>query len=176
MKHRGIRGGDRQFACREPRLFENLTSMDHMRVIGRLWGVADAMTRGAELLAQLGLAEQRDAFPAELSRGMKQKLMIAAALLHRPKALVLDEPLTGLDPGAMRRMMITIREQAAAGTAILISSHMLHLVQEMAHGVHGGGIDDAPELVAERVWHMVWSGLGGEARPLLDRFGSVTVG
>jgi AcrR family transcriptional regulator len=53
---------------------------------------------------------------------------------------------------------------------------VLHLVQEMAHGVHGGGIDDAPELVAERVWHMVWSGLAGEVRPLLGRFGSVTVG
>ena len=72
---------------------------------------------------------------------MKQKLMIALALLHRPAALVLDEPLTGLDPGAMRRMKRTVVEQAAAGTAVLVSSHMLHLVQEicgrvaiLAHG------------------------------------------
>jgi AcrR family transcriptional regulator len=52
---------------------------------------------------------------------------------------------------------------------------VLHLVQEMAHGVHGGGIDDAPGLVAQRVWHMVRSGLMGDARPLLGRVGSVTV-
>jgi ABC-2 type transport system ATP-binding protein len=119
------------FVPDEPRLFENLTAMDHLRVIGKLWGVADAPERGAELLARFGLAGQRDAFPSELSRGMKQKLMIAAALLHRPRALVLDEPLTGLDPGAMRQMKRTIVEQAAAGAAVLVSSHMLHLVQEI---------------------------------------------
>ena len=123
------------FVPDEPRLFENLTSMDYMRVIGRLWDVADAPARATALLAELGLAAQRDAFPAELSRGMKQKLMIAAALLHRPQALVLDEPLTGLDPGAMRRMKRTIVEQAAAGTAVLVSSHMLHLVQEICSRV-----------------------------------------
>ena len=119
------------FVPDEPRLFENLTAMDHLRVIGKLWGVADAPQRGAELLARFGLSGQRDAFPSELSRGMKQKLMIAAALLHRPRALVLDEPLTGLDPGAMRQMKRTIAEQAAAGAAVLVSSHMLHLVQEI---------------------------------------------
>ena len=62
---------------------------------------------------------------------MKQKLMVALALLHRPSALVLDEPLTGLDPGAVRRMKRTVVEQAAAGAAVLVSSHMLHLVQEI---------------------------------------------
>jgi ABC-2 type transport system ATP-binding protein len=62
---------------------------------------------------------------------MKQKLMIAAALLHQPQALILDEPLTGLDPGAMRRMKRTVIEQAEAGTSVIVSSHLLHLVQEI---------------------------------------------
>ncbi len=66
---------------------------------------------------------------------MKQKLMLAAALLHRPRALVLDEPLTGLDPGAMRRTKDTIRTTAEAGAAVLVSSHMLHLVQELSHRI-----------------------------------------
>ena len=57
--------------------------------------------------------------------------MIAAALLHRPRALVLDEPLTGLDPGAMRRVKRTIVEQAQAGASVIVSSHLLHLVQEI---------------------------------------------
>jgi ABC-2 type transport system ATP-binding protein len=119
------------FVPDEPRLFEHLTALDHLRVIGRLYGVADAAERALELLARFDLADRRDAFPSELSRGMKQKLMIAAALLHRPSALILDEPLTGLDPGAMRRMKRTITEQAKAGAAVIVSSHMLHLVQEI---------------------------------------------
>jgi ABC-2 type transport system ATP-binding protein len=119
------------FVPDEPRLFENLTVMDHLRVVGRLYGVVDAPERAAEFLDRFELADRRDAFPSELSRGMKQKLMIAAALLHRPQALVLDEPLTGLDPGAMRRMKRTIAEQAEAGAAVIVSSHLLHLVQEI---------------------------------------------
>jgi ABC-2 type transport system ATP-binding protein len=119
------------FVPDEPRLFDNLTVADHLKVIGRLYGVADAAERSRELLAGFDLADRRDAFPGELSRGMKQKLMIALALLHRPGALVLDEPLTGLDPGAIRRMKRTIVEQAQAGAAVLVSSHLLHLVQEI---------------------------------------------
>jgi ABC-2 type transport system ATP-binding protein len=119
------------FVPDEPRLFENLTVADHLKVVARVYGVLDGLERSRELLARFELADKARAFPGELSRGMKQKLMIAAALLHRPAALVLDEPLTGLDPGAIRRMKRTIVEQAAAGTAVLVSSHLLALVQEI---------------------------------------------
>jgi ABC-2 type transport system ATP-binding protein len=61
--------------------------------------------------------------------------MIAAALMHAPRALILDEPLTGLDPGAMRQMKRTILNIAGAGAAVLVSSHMLHLVEEICHRV-----------------------------------------
>jgi ABC-2 type transport system ATP-binding protein len=119
------------FVPDEPRLFENLTVADHLKVIARIYGVADGVERARELLARLELADREQAFPDELSRGMKQKLVIAAALLHRPAALILDEPLTGLDPGAMRRMKRTFLEQAAAGSAVLLSSHLLSVVQEL---------------------------------------------
>jgi ABC-2 type transport system ATP-binding protein len=119
------------FVPDEPRLFENLTVDDHLKVIARIYRVTDAAERGTQLLAAFELADRRTAFPAELSRGMKQKLMIALALLHRPTALVLDEPLTGLDPGAIRRIKRTIVEQAQAGTAVIVSSHLLALVQEI---------------------------------------------
>jgi ABC-2 type transport system ATP-binding protein len=119
------------FVPDEPRLFDNLTVMDHLRVVGRLYGVADVPERARELLSRFELADRADAFPSELSRGMKQKLMIATALLHDPSALILDEPLTGLDPGAMRRMKRTVVEQAEAGAAVIVSSHLLHLVQEI---------------------------------------------
>ena len=119
------------FVPDEPRLFESLTVADHLKVVARIYGVADGAARSRELLTRLDLADRESSFPAELSRGMKQKLMIAAALLHRPAALVLDEPLTGLDPGAIRRMKRTLLEEAASGTAVLVSSHLLGLVQEI---------------------------------------------
>jgi len=119
------------FVPDEPRLFEDLTVRDHLAVIARLYGVSDGARRGADLLARFDLADREDAYPSELSRGMKQKLMIALALLHRPRLLILDEPLTGLDPAAMRRMKRTLQEMAREGMAVMVSSHMLHLVEEI---------------------------------------------
>ncbi|HKI96207.1 MAG TPA: ABC transporter ATP-binding protein [Gemmatimonadales bacterium] len=115
----------------EPQLFEYLTVTEHLRFIARLYNVADAEARSAELVRELELTDKQDVFPDGLSRGMKQKLAIACGLLHHPTALVLDEPLTGLDPGAIRRMKDTIRAQAASGVAVLLSSHLLTLVEEL---------------------------------------------
>ena len=115
----------------EPHLFEYLTVEEHLRFIGRLYGVTDVGARIPGLLAELDLSEKRTSLPGELSRGMKQKLAIACGLLHEPKALLLDEPLTGLDPVGIRRMKATIMRRAAAGSAVILSSHLLHLVEEI---------------------------------------------
>jgi len=123
------------FVPDEPRLFDYLTARDHLRITARLYGVADGAERAEQLLDELELGQRKDAYPSELSRGMKQKLMVAMALLHRPEALLLDEPLTGLDPAAMRRMKDRIRETAASGVAVILSSHMLHLVEELCRRV-----------------------------------------
>ena len=124
------------FVPDEPRLFEHLTVADYLRFIGRLYSVPDAEERSYQLLEDFGLEERRDAFPDELSRGMKQKLMVAGALLHRPRALIFDEPLTGLDPGAIRRMKQVIVDTAeTAGTAVLVSSHLLPLVEAICHRI-----------------------------------------
>jgi ABC-2 type transport system ATP-binding protein len=120
------------FVPDEPHLFDYLTAWEHLLVLARVYRVEDAETRARDLLSHFDLLDRRHAFPGELSRGMKQKLMIAGALLHRPQALILDEPLTGLDPRAMRQMKDTVVEVAAAGTAVLVSSHMLHLVEEIS--------------------------------------------
>ena len=119
------------FVPDEPHLFENLTVWDHMTLFARIYGVADGKEEAARLLEENSLTEQRDSFPGELSRGMKQKLILSCALLHRPQALVLDEPLTGLDPGAMRRTKQTVVQTARDGAAVIVSSHMLHLVEEI---------------------------------------------
>lgn len=115
----------------EPHLFEYLSVEEHLRFIARLYGVADVDTRIPALLAELELAEKKRALPGELSRGMRQKLAIACGLLHEPSVLILDEPLTGLDPGGMRRMRQTIAKRAATGTAVILSSHLLTLVEEL---------------------------------------------
>jgi ABC-2 type transport system ATP-binding protein len=123
------------FVPDEPRLFDYLTAVDHLDLIARLYGVQDGAERARALLQEFGLSDRARAFPSELSRGMKQKLMVAMALLHRPAALILDEPLTGLDPSAMRRMKDRIRRTANEGAAVIISSHMLHLVEEVCGSI-----------------------------------------
>lgn len=132
------------FVPDEPHLFDHLTAWDHMTLFARIYGVADGEQRATALLAENDLAGQHQAFPGELSRGMKQKLIISCALLHEPKALIFDEPLTGLDPGSMRRTKRTIRKTAEAGAAVIVSSHMLHLVEEVCHRIlvlqHGSNI------------------------------------
>ncbi len=115
----------------EPHLFDYLTVEEHLRFIARLYGVADAESRVGPLLAELELSDKLKAMPGELSRGMKQKLAIACGLLHDPSVLVLDEPLTGLDPGGMRKMRGTIAARARAGAAVVLSSHLLTLVEEL---------------------------------------------
>ncbi len=119
------------FVPDEPNLFEYLTVEEHLRFVSRLYGVDDVESRISVLLSELELGDKRDALPDELSRGMKQKLAIACGLIHRPKVLLLDEPLTGLDPVGIRRMKATIVSRAADGVAVILSSHLLHLIEEI---------------------------------------------
>ena len=123
------------FVPDEPHLFDHLTVWDHLTLFARIYGVADGPRCAEQLLAENQLADQKHAFPGELSRGMKQKLIISCALLHRPEALVFDEPLTGLDPGSMRRTKRTIVKTARQGASVIVSSHMLHLVEEICDRV-----------------------------------------
>ncbi len=115
----------------EPHLFEYLTVEEHLRLTGRLYQVADIDRRGAELLSELELTGKEKALPGELSRGMRQKVVIACGLVRDATTLLFDEPLTGLDPLGIRRMRQTILSRGRAGAAILLSSHLLHLVEEI---------------------------------------------
>ncbi|MBS0212856.1 MAG: ABC transporter ATP-binding protein [Proteobacteria bacterium] len=115
----------------EPRLFDHLTVEQHLNFVARLYGVADWRERAQPLLDELEMGDKRKLLPAELSRGMKQKLAIACGLLHGPRAVILDEPLTGLDPYGIRSMKDSMRRLAREGTAIILSSHLLDLVEEV---------------------------------------------
>jgi ABC-2 type transport system ATP-binding protein len=120
------------FFTDEPRLFDYLTVWQHLNFVARIYQVTDYENIGKELLEELELANKREALPGELSRGMKQKLAIACGLLHSPKMIFFDEPLTGLDPIGIRRMKNSILKRAREGAAIIISSHLLHLVEEIS--------------------------------------------
>jgi ABC-2 type transport system ATP-binding protein len=115
----------------EPALFDRLTVWEHFRFTAAAYRLRDWRGRAEQLVDRLELAEKRDALTSELSRGMKQKLAIGCGYLHSPAALLLDEPLTGLDPRGIRSMKDLIREHAATGAAVMISSHQLSLFEDL---------------------------------------------
>jgi ABC-type multidrug transport system, ATPase component len=132
----------------EPRLFDYLTVRQHLAFVARIYGVADHAPRADALLAELELTDKADQLPGALSRGMKQKLAIACGLLHAPSVMFFDEPLTGLDPLGIRRMKDSIIQRARAGATIILSSHLLHLLEEVCSHVlilkRGEKIADGP--------------------------------
>jgi ABC-2 type transport system ATP-binding protein len=123
------------FFSDEPRLFDYLTVEQHLAFVARIYQVADYRERAVPLMEELEMADKMTVLPAELSRGMKQKLAIACGLLHAPRVILFDEPLTGLDPIGIRRMKATILRRAREGASIIISSHLLPLLQEVCSHV-----------------------------------------
>lgn len=115
----------------EPQLFASLTVWEHMDFTARVYGVRDWKPAAERLLAELELLDRRDSMADELSKGMRQKVAVASALLHEPQALLLDEPLTGLDPRGIRTLYDTLRRRAAAGAAVMLSSHLLGQIENL---------------------------------------------
>jgi len=115
----------------DPKLFDSLTVWEHFQFVAAAYRVANFEPLAEELLVQFELTEKRDALAQELSRGMRQKTAVACAYLHNPQALLFDEPLTGLDPRGIRTFNDSVRQRAAAGATIVISSHLLALVEDL---------------------------------------------
>jgi ABC-2 type transport system ATP-binding protein len=115
----------------DPKLFDALTVFEHLQFIASAYHVADFEPKAARLLEQFELTEERNKLAQELSRGMRQKVAICCAYLHDPRAILVDEPLTGLDPRGIRTMKQSLRDRAARGAAIVISSHLLALVEDL---------------------------------------------
>jgi ABC-2 type transport system ATP-binding protein len=159
----------------EPKLFEYLTVKEHLNLVARLYGVSDWVSRAHGLLEELELADKADALPGELSRGMKQKLTIACGFLHDPRLVLLDEPLTGLDPLGIRKMKRSLRDRAEAGAAIVLSSHLLPLVEELCHRVLvivGGRVVALGTL--DEIRARLGAGEGGGAANLEELFIRIT--
>lgn len=115
----------------DPKLFDALTVEEHLEFIASSYDVDDWRSEAEKLFAQFELTDHRNKLAQELSRGMRQKVAITCAYLHNPKAILVDEPLTGLDPHGIRTMKQSLRDRAAAGAAVIISSHLLALVEDL---------------------------------------------
>lgn len=114
----------------DPQLFHQLSVADHLAFTASVYEVSDADIVAEKLLHDFQLYEKRDTAAKDLSRGMRQKLAICCAWLYSPKALLFDEPLTGLDPVGIRTLKNSIRQKAGEGSAVMISSHLLAMVED----------------------------------------------
>lgn len=119
----------------DPQLFNDLTVEQHLRFTASVYGVTSPTDKINELLNRFELDEKRHSPASGLSRGMRQKLAICCAYLHDPAALLLDEPMTGLDPPGIRNLKQSIREHADRGAAVIISSHLLAMVEDICSHV-----------------------------------------
>lgn len=115
----------------DPQLFSDLTVEQHLKFQASVYGIQDPGPHISQLLEMFELEPKRDSRASGLSRGMRQKLAICCAYLQQPKALLLDEPMTGLDPQAIRVLKKSISDQANSGVAVIISSHLLAMVEDI---------------------------------------------
>jgi ABC-2 type transport system ATP-binding protein len=121
----------------QPYLYEKLTAREFLRFVGELYSIPrPEIDTGIERLAErFGFTGYIDDLCAGYSHGMRQRVVIAAALLHKPRALVIDEPMVGLDPRSARVVKDVLRELVADGVAVLMSTHTLPVAEELAHRI-----------------------------------------
>jgi len=132
----------------EPMLYAKLKPGEYLEFVAGLWGVdgASAAARAEKLLDWLDLSQHADELIEGFSRGMKQKLVLAGALIHEPRLLILDEPLTGLDAAAARQVKDLLLQHTRNGGTVVITTHILEVAERMADRI---GIIQGGRLIAE---------------------------
>lgn len=150
----------------EPALYDKLTAWEYLEFIAGLWGVdaKSAAPRAEELLKFLGLWDNRYERTEGFSRGMKQKTALAGALIHDPKLLMLDEPLTGLDAAVARQVKDLLQQRARSGGSVILTTHILDVAERVADRI---GIIQHGKLLAEGTLEQL-RGLTGGAHATLE--------
>jgi ABC-2 type transport system ATP-binding protein len=151
----------------EPALYDKLTAWEYLEFIAGLWGV-DALTaapRAEQLLKFLSLWDNRDERTEGFSRGMKQKTALAGALIHDPKLLMLDEPLTGLDAAVARQVKDLLQQRAKSGGSVILTTHILDVAERVADRI---GIIQHGKLLAEGTLEQLRGRAGGASATLED--------
>jgi ABC-2 type transport system ATP-binding protein len=132
----------------EPMIYDKLTPIEYLEFVAGLWNVETqaAEARSRDLLQWLGLAQHAHDRCEGFSRGMRQKVALAGALVHDPKLIILDEPLTGLDAGSARLVKSVLAERVRAGCTVVMTTHILEIAERMADRI---GVVARGRLVAE---------------------------
>jgi ABC-2 type transport system ATP-binding protein len=153
----------------DPVLYGKLNPMEHLEFVAALWAL-DPVTARADaqaLLERLGLWDRRHEWIETYSRGMKQKVALASALIHRLRLILLDEPLTGLDAGAARLVKDMLSEYLRAGGAVILTTHILEVAERLAERI---GIIGQGRLLAEGTMAELRSHSGQATGSLEDIF------
>lgn len=153
----------------EPMLYDKLTPMEYLEFVAGLWGVDAkvARARAQELLEFLALWPHRGERCEGFSRGMKQKAALAGALIHEPKLLMLDEPLTGLDAAMARQVKDLLQDRVRAGATVILTTHILDVAERMADRI---GIIQHGKLLAEGTLDDLRARSGHDGATLEDVF------
>ncbi len=129
-----------------PFLYEKLTAAEFMHFVSQLYDLGDARKQTSELLELFGLTEWENELVENFSHGMKQRLVMASALLHGPRVLVVDEPMVGLDPRGARLVKNIFKDLASKGVTVFMSTHTLEIVEQMCTRV---AIINKGEIIAQ---------------------------
>ncbi len=153
----------------EPMIYDKLTPYEYLEFVAGLWRIepATAEARARDLIGWLGLEPHAHERCEGFSKGMRQKVALAGALVHDPKLIILDEPLTGLDAGTARQVKNVLRERVRAGGTVIMTTHILEVAERMADriGVIAGG-----RLIAEGTLEDLRRQTGKGATSLEDTF------
>jgi ABC-2 type transport system ATP-binding protein len=157
----------------EPMLYDKLTPLEYLAFVAGLWRVPpeEGAAEAERLLRWLGLWEDRATRCEGFSRGMKQKVALAGALIHKPRLLVLDEPLTGLDAAMARSVKDMLQAQVRAGATVIVTTHILEVAERLADRI---GIIDGGRLLAQGTLAELRERAGSNELTLEDMFLDLT--
>ena len=153
----------------EPMIYDKMTPFEYLEFVAGLWGVDPAVAEASarDLLGWLGLGPHAQERCEGFSKGMRQKVALAGALVHEPELIVLDEPFTGLDAGSVRQVKTVLREHVQAGRTVIMTTHILEVAERMADriGVIAGG-----RLIAQGTLDDLRRQVGNGSQSLEDTF------
>jgi len=156
----------------EPMIYDKLTPLEYLEFVAGLWNVegAVAAARARDLLHWLNLEKRARERCEGFSRGMRQKVALAGALVHDPKLIILDEPLTGLDAGSARLVKDVLAEKVRAGSSVVMTTHILEIAERMADRI---GVISGGRLIAEGTLAELRDRMGHGQASLEDMFLSI---
>ena len=153
----------------EPMVYDKLTPFEYLEFVAGLWSMdaAVAEVRARELIEWLGLAPHAHERCQSFSKGMRQKVALAGALVHEPRLLILDEPLTGLDAGSARQVKDVLVARVRGGASVILTTHILEVAERLAERI---GVIDKGRLIAEGTLEELRARAGHAGSSLEDVF------